>query len=144
MTPVWIPSPSHWIFWIRRWWHNCRPDPASRYSPGWFEQDSCYEQANEWRAQPRSQSSSAISDVTSPVKLVGKSKPPLVTQTARTGLGTRLWRALPNRNQWENVQDHFSTKICFILLLIFLQLGGSWYISNEWVKRGFLMVPPPG
>ena len=47
--------------------------------------------------QPRSQSSSAISDRTSPVKLVGKirsialgSKPPLVTRTARTGLGTRL------------------------------------------------------
>ena len=38
--------------------------------------------------QPRSQSSSAISDVTSPVKLVGK--PPLVTRIARTGLGTRL------------------------------------------------------
>ena len=44
--------------------------------------------------QPRSQSSSAISDVTSPVKLVGKirlnSKPPLVTRIVRTGLGTRL------------------------------------------------------
>ena len=44
--------------------------------------------------QPRSQSSSAISDVTSPVKLVGKialgSKLPLVTRIARTGLGTRL------------------------------------------------------
>ena len=44
--------------------------------------------------QPSSQSSSAISDVTSPVKLVGKirlsSKPPLVTRIARTGLGTRL------------------------------------------------------
>ena len=44
--------------------------------------------------QPRSQSSSAISDVTSPVKLVGKirlgSKPPLVTRIARTGLGMRL------------------------------------------------------
>ena len=48
-------------------------------------------------AQPRSQSSSGISDMTSPVKLVGKvcaitlaSKPPLVTRIARTGLGTRL------------------------------------------------------
>ena len=52
--------------------------------------------------QPRSQSSSAISDVTSPVKLVGKirpgrpraialgSKPPVVTRIARTGLGTSL------------------------------------------------------
>ena len=47
--------------------------------------------------QPRSQLSSAISDVTWPVKLVGKiraitlvSKPPLVTKIARTGLGTRL------------------------------------------------------
>ena len=47
--------------------------------------------------QPRSQSSLAISDRTSPVKLVGKirtialgSKPPLVTRIARTGLGTRL------------------------------------------------------
>ena len=47
--------------------------------------------------QPRSQSSSAISDVTSPVKLVGKicaialgSKPPLVTRIARTGLGARM------------------------------------------------------
>ena len=47
--------------------------------------------------QPRSQSSSAISDRTSPVKLVGKirtialgSKSPLVTRIARTGLGTRL------------------------------------------------------
>ena len=46
---------------------------------------------------PRSQSSSAISDVTSPVKLVGKicaialgSKPPLVTRIARTDVGTRL------------------------------------------------------
>ena len=52
---------------------------------------------NENQTQPRSQSSSAISDVTSPVKLVGKvravalgSKPPLVTRIARTGLGTRL------------------------------------------------------
>ena len=56
-----------------------------------------------WNLQPRSQSSSAISDVTSLVKLVGKirrgrpraiglgSKPPLVTRIARTGLGTRLW-----------------------------------------------------
>ena len=49
------------------------------------------------QSQPRSQSSSAISDLTSPVKLVGKiraialcSKPPLVTRIARTGLGTRL------------------------------------------------------
>ena len=54
--------------------------------------------------QPRSRSSSAISDVTSPVQLVGKirrglshygsialgSKPPQVTRMARTGLGTRL------------------------------------------------------
>ena len=47
--------------------------------------------------QPRSQSSPAISDVTSPVKLVGKIraiplgfKPPLVTRIARTDLGTRL------------------------------------------------------
>ena len=49
--------------------------------------------------QPRSQSSSAISDVTSPVKLVGKirqgkfalgSKSPLVTRVAQTGLSTRL------------------------------------------------------
>ena len=44
--------------------------------------------------QPSSQSSSAISDVTSPVKLVGKirlsSKPSLVTRIVRTGLGTRL------------------------------------------------------
>ena len=52
--------------------------------------------------QPRSQSSTAISDVTSPVKLVGKihrvrpraiasvSKTPLVTRIARTGLDTRL------------------------------------------------------
>ena len=48
--------------------------------------------------QPRSQSSSAISDVTSTVKFVGKirraialgSKPPLVTQIARIALGTRL------------------------------------------------------
>ena len=39
-------------------------------------------------AQPRSQSSSAISDVTSPVAL--RSKLPLVTRVARTGLGTRL------------------------------------------------------
>ena len=49
------------------------------------------------QSQPRSQSSSAISDVTSPVKLVGKIraialgfKPPLATRIARTGLGTRL------------------------------------------------------
>ena len=48
--------------------------------------------------QPRSQSSSVISDVTSPVKFVGKirraiglgSKPPLVTRRAQTALGTRL------------------------------------------------------
>ena len=51
--------------------------------------------------QPRSQSSSAISDMTSPVKFVGKngkirraialgSKPLLVTRIARTALGTRL------------------------------------------------------
>ena len=48
-------------------------------------------------------SSSAISDVTSPVKLVGiirkfaialGSKPPLVTWIARTGLGTRLYAYL--------------------------------------------------
>ena len=51
-----------------------------------------------WRTtQPRSQSSLAISDVTSPVNFVGKiraialgSKPPLVTRIARTGMGTRL------------------------------------------------------
>ena len=48
-------------------------------------------------SQPCSQSSLAISDMTSPVKLVGKictialaSKPPLVTRIVRTGLGTRL------------------------------------------------------
>ena len=51
--------------------------------------------------QPRSQSSSAISDVTSSVKFVGKNRrgrdaialgsmPHLVTRIARTGLGTRL------------------------------------------------------
>ena len=39
-------------------------------------------------AQTRSQSSSAISDVTSPVVL--GSKLPLVTRIVRTGLGTRL------------------------------------------------------
>ena len=46
------------------------------------------------KRQPQSQSSSAISDVTSPVKHVGKfalgSKLPLVTRIARTGRGTRL------------------------------------------------------
>ena len=49
------------------------------------------------QSQPRFQSSSVISDVTSPIQLVGKiraialcSKPPLVTRIARTGLGTRL------------------------------------------------------
>ena len=42
-------------------------------------------------AQPRSQSFSLISDVTSSFKLVVfGSKPPLVTRIARTGLGTRL------------------------------------------------------
>ena len=62
--------------------------------------------------QPRSQSSSAISDVTSPVKLVGKirlgryraialgSKPPLVTRIARTGLGTRLRMIKLFQNGW--------------------------------------------
>ena len=48
-----------------------------------------------WILQPRSQSSSAILDVTSPVKFVGKnrlgSKLPLVTRIALTGLSTRLW-----------------------------------------------------
>ena len=62
--------------------------------------------------QPRSQSSSAISDVKSPVKLVGKirlspialgSKPPLVTRIARTGLGTRLHSPiLACKNKTEN------------------------------------------
>ena len=46
------------------------------------------------KRQPQSQSSSTISDVTSPVKYVGKfalgSKLPLVTRIARTGLSTRL------------------------------------------------------
>ena len=54
------------------------------------------------RVQPRSQSSSAISDVTSPVKLVGKvrraialgSKLPPVTWIARSGQGTRLRRVI--------------------------------------------------
>ena len=54
------------------------------------------------RVKPRSQSSSAISDVTSPVKHVGKvrraialgSKPPPVTRIARGGLGTRLRRVI--------------------------------------------------
>ena len=57
------------------------------------------------KSQRRSQSSSVISDVTSPVKLVGKNlpialgfKPPLVTRIARTGLrtglGTRLRKSL--------------------------------------------------
>ena len=41
-------------------------------------------------SQPRSQSSSAISDVTSSAKLALGSKPPLVTRIAQTGLGTRL------------------------------------------------------
>ena len=56
--------------------------------------------------QPRPQSSLAISDMTSTVKLVGKirrgrlplsrsvTEPPLVTRIARTGLGKRLVRAL--------------------------------------------------
>ena len=52
-----------------------------------------------WLTQPRSQSFSAISDVTSPVKLVGKIRRGLyrtrfqgssVTRVARTRLGTRL------------------------------------------------------
>ena len=49
------------------------------------------------QSQPRSQSTSAILDVTSPVKPVGKicavalgSKPPLVSRIARTDLGMRL------------------------------------------------------
>ena len=41
-------------------------------------------------SQPRSQSSSAISDVTSSVKLALVSKRSLVTRIAQTGLGTRL------------------------------------------------------
>ena len=51
------------------------------------------------KTQPRSQSSSAISDVTSPVKLRAialGSKPPLVTRIARTGLGTRLKKTYNN------------------------------------------------
>ena len=63
------------------------------------------------KSQPRSQSSSAISDVTSPVKLVGKvraiafgSKPPPVTLIARTGLGTKLTKSLTNHfNIWLGV-----------------------------------------
>ena len=60
------------------------------------------------QSQPRSQSSLAISDVTSPVKLVGNiraialgSKPPLVTRIARTGLGTRLRQSVffPSMNK---------------------------------------------
>ena len=53
------------------------------------------------QSQPRSQSSLAISDVTSPVKLVEKicaialgSKPPLVTRITRTDLGTRLRKSV--------------------------------------------------
>ena len=49
------------------------------------------------KTQPRSQSSSAISNLTSHVKLFGRSrvialvsKPPLLTQIARTVIGTRL------------------------------------------------------
>ena len=95
------PSPSHWIFWIQPWWPNWRPVFSRLIRVTWdqalfsflFENsipagkakrecmrtakigpdlrlDSRY--ANEWRAQPRSQSSSEISNVTSPVKLVGK------------------------------------------------------------------------
>ena len=60
--------------------------------------------AQSMKPQPCVQSSLAISEVTSPVKLVGKIcqgypspimlgfKPPLVTQIAQTGLGTRLMK----------------------------------------------------
>ena len=60
--------------------------------------------AQSMKPQPCVQSSLAISEVTSPVKLVGKirqgypspimlgSKPPLVTQIVQTGLGTRLMK----------------------------------------------------
>ena len=55
-------------------------------------------------AQPRSQSSSAISDVTSPVAL--RSKLPLVTRIARTGLGTRLTYAYTNTAAKRNAHEH--------------------------------------
>ena len=67
----------------------CRNSSHVKESKSWVRDSTL------WILEPRSQSSSAILDVTSPVKLVGKiplgSKPPLVTRTARTGLSTRLW-----------------------------------------------------
>ena len=65
---------------------------------GTLETLPVFERQNVPVFQPRSQSSSVISDVTSPVKFVGKirraialgSKPLLVTRIARTALGTRL------------------------------------------------------
>ena len=78
------------------------------------------------RAQPRSQSSSAISDVTSPVKHV---KPPLVSRIEWTGLGTRLKMGLFTGRlaliTWSGV-TLFSTSLFYAVLGV--QVPG-WVIS---------------
>ena len=64
------------------------------YSNSFFFLSTGIESIKSKKRKPQSQSSSTISDVTSPVKHVKKfalgSKLPLVTRIARTGLGTRL------------------------------------------------------
>ena len=86
----------------------------------------------------RSQSSSVISDVTSPVKLVGKirrghlalalgSKPPLVTRIARTGLGMRLGYTLSIMLRQSQKSPRF---------VPYLHIGKTWSFSlpSTWLK----------
>ena len=74
-----------------------RPERPKLITSAWFgESGRTY-----FTSQPRSQSSWAISNVTSSVKLFRRislfqvsSKPPPLTRIARTGLGTRLFTSL--------------------------------------------------
>ena len=90
---------------------------------------------------PRSQSSSAISDVTSPVKLVGKicaialgSKPPLVTRIARTDVGTRLRQSVffssVNKTKGGSARRVKDAKV----FLDFSSYPGSFFYTIYYIK----------
>ena len=79
------------------------------------DRESVHTQERLWQCQPRSQSSTAISDVTSP-------------RIARTGLGTRLWQCDFWRGELScaalisKVERHISERFCAIIGAVWIPL----------------------
>ena len=111
--------------------------------------------AQSMKPQPCVQSSLAISEVTSPVKLVGKirqgypspimlgSKPPLVTQIVQTGLGTRLMKPQEKASYTGCYLNFTFYSLQFWVFLVAQTIGGfvPSVLWHQWDIMNLVIAP---